>query len=352
MLDLTRKVKDLGRQLGFDDVRISDTDLSEYAPYYRQWVARGFASNMDYMVRHGDKRLDPAQLHQGTTRLIVVRMNYLPPGQESLIQKKQSFDSNIGLIARYSLGRDYHKVVKKRLMLFQKKILKIDEAAQSSFRAFVDSGPVMEKPFAEKSGLGWQGKNGLIISKSGSWFFIGVLLTNLPLVCDEPVENSCGSCKACISICPTKAIIGEKQIDTHRCISYLTIENKGDIPILLRKQMGNRIFGCDDCQLICPWNKWSFTTYEPDFFARRGLESASLSYLASLSKDQFDKIFAGSAIMRAGYQGFLRNVAVALGNAIRTESNIKALRLLLQSSSPIVRSHAAWGLVEICKKVT
>ena len=344
---MTKNIKNLGKSLGFNDVRISDVDLSAYAPYFRQWVARGFAAQMDYMVRHGDKRLKPSKLIPGTVRAIVVRMDYSPPGRDLSFVRSSQTQAQIGLIARYTLGRDYHKVVKKRLETFKEKIYQLVDFSSVDLRAFVDSAPVLEKPLAEKAGIGWQGKNGLIISKTGSWFFLGSLLTNLPLEIDSPVENKCNSCKACFRVCPTNAIIADKQIDTKRCISYLTIENKGVIEEELRPLIGNRIFGCDDCQMICPWNRWSYTTVEKDFFARRGLESPALSDLAFLSKDKFLKIFQGSAVLRVGYEGFLRNVAIALGNSIKTQVNCSALNHLSQSDSKLISIHARWALKQI-----
>lgn len=369
MQKLTEKIKEIGRHIGFSDIRITDLDLKDYHPYYRQWVARGFALGLDYMVTHGDKRLYPQKLFPQAQRAIVVRLDYHPPELLRMQIKDDRGLKNSGLIARYSLGRDYHKVLKAKLKTYRDKILELLQDLKSQgekqdefqlelcqlpphFRAFVDSAPLLEKPLAEKAGIGWQGKNSLILNKSGSWFFLGNLLTSLPLTVDQKVQSACAKCRACEKICPTQAISSSKFVDTKRCIAYLTIENKGSIPEDLRPLIGNRIFGCDDCQLICPWNRFAKKSLEQDFFERRGLAHPSLPSLASLTSSQFDKVFQGSAVMRAGFECFLRNVAVALGNAEPTQRNIKALKSLAQNSNLLVREHAYWALSHLSKNQT
>lgn len=350
MKELTEKIKSIGLGLGFNDVKITDTDLSAYIPYYRQWIARGFAANMDYMVYHGNKRLSPADLVPGTRRVIVTRLDYLPPQSLRFEGKRASKSDGRAVIARYTLGRDYHKVLKKKLKNYQLAIEELLGQKQETMRGFVDSAPLLEKPLAEKAGIGWQGKNGLIVSATGSWFFLGSLVTNLELEIDEPVSNKCEKCQACLKICPTKAIIGPKQVDTHKCIAYLTIEHKGVIPVSLRPLFGQRIFGCDDCQMICPWNRWAKTTVEKDFFARRGLDKADLKQFAFLTQESFQQLFAGSAVLRVGYEGFLRNVAIALGNGEISKDYYAALNVLAEHPSPLVREHASWALLHQGRK--
>lgn len=344
VIDLTQEIKKTGLALGFDDVKVTDTNTKAYHPYYRQAIARGFAAKMDYLVRHGDKRLCPEKLLPGTKSIIIVRQNYLPPELvRDKLQHERKLYRQSGLIARYALGRDYHKVLKSRLKTFASSIVTMAREKILNFKACVDSAPLLEKPLAEKAGLGWQGRNGLIVSDSGSWFFIGSLLTNLELEYDKPISNKCSTCQACQRICPTGAIVADRQIETKRCIAYLTIEHKGSIDIELRSLMGNRIFGCDDCQLICPYNRWSQATLEKDFFARRGLETPSLVDLAYLTEDRFKTIFSGSPLMRAGYDNLLRNVAIALGNSEGQYEQRKAVHHLCQSSNALILEHALWA---------
>ena len=315
-------------------------NLAQAEIQLQQWLAKKFHGSMDYMAKHGLKRSRPAELVPGTLRIISVRMDYLPPDSriaENLTQPEKAY------ISRYALGRDYHKVIKQRLTQLANKIT--EDVGPFGYRAFVDSAPVMEKPLAEKAGLGWIGKHtNLLNAKAGSWFFIGELYTDLPLPVDQTATNHCGNCNACIDICPTQAIVAPYQLDARRCISYLTIENRGPIPEEFRPHIGNRIFGCDDCQLICPWNKFAKHTNEKDFQPRHGLATADLVELFLWSEAEFLEKTEGSAIRRAGYEGWLRNIAVALGNAPPQPKIIAALQTRQNHPSELVREHVAWAL--------
>lgn len=340
LAELAADIKQWGKELGFSAVGITDTDLSQAEYYLNEWLAKDYHGEMSYMERHGSKRSRPAELVPATIRVISARMDYLPANHK-MVQTLQ--DKNAGYISRYALGKDYHKVMKQRLVLLADKI----NAAISSFqyRAFVDSAPVLERALAEKSGLGWIGKNTMLINKkAGSWFFLGEIYANLPLPIDPPASNHCGSCSACIDICPTKAIVGPYQVDARLCISYLTIESKAAIPISLRKQIGNRIFGCDDCQLICPWNKFAKFTAEDEFQPRTQFDDASLIKFFAWTEEEFNQYTQTSAIKRTGYIGWLRNVAVALGNADSSPAVIAALRSRLDHEAELVREHVQWAL--------
>lgn len=296
---------------------------------------------MDYMQRHGSKRSRPAELVEGTVRVISVRMDYLPEAQEKSIGLLD--DESRAYISRYALGRDYHKVLKGRLRALARRIE--DNIGEFGYRVFVDSAPVLEKAIAEKSGLGWIGKHTNLIDRdSGSWFFLGELYTDLPLAVDEPEASHCGSCSACIDVCPTKAIVAPYSLDARRCISYLTIENKGPIPIEFRSSIGNRIYGCDDCQLFCPWNKFAKPTAETDFAPRHGLDDVELSELFSWNKATWLEKTEGSAIRRIGHERWLRNVAVALGNAKTTPKILAALQSRLEDDSPLIVEHVQWAI--------
>lgn len=335
-------IKLWGRELGFQQVGITDTQLEEAESHLDHWLAREFHGEMNYMEKHGSKRTKPAELVPGTLRIISIRMDYL--AANSMLASQLS-DKSVGYIAGYALGRDYHKVLKKRLMLLANKINQ--RISSLHYRAFVDSAPVMEKALAEKAGLGWIGKNTLLINKkAGSWFFLGELYINLPLPIDQQATPHCGSCTACIQICPTQAIIAPYQLDARKCISYLTIESKSAIPLALRPLIGNRIFGCDDCQLICPWNKFAKFTQETDFNPRTHLSAAKLTTLFSWSEEEFNQYTQGSAIRRAGYEGWLRNIAVALGNAIPSADIIQALKSRLNYPSDLVYEHVTWALAQ------
>lgn len=337
---LALEIKQWGRELGFQQVGITDIQLDQAEQRLQEWLHKGYHGDMKYMESHGQKRYRPQELVPGTLRVISLRMDYLPanPRFHETLQ-----NAEVGYVARYALGRDYHKVIRKRLHQLAQKI----ELAIGPFgyRAFVDSAPVMEKPIAEKAGLGWIGKNTTLInSKAGSWFFLGELYTDLPLPIDSPSSNHCGSCQACVEICPTRAIVAPYQLDARRCISYLTIEFRGSIPVEFRKPMGNRIFGCDDCLFICPWNKFAKTANEQDFRPRHRLDSRSLVELFAWSEAEFLQVTEGSALRRVGYEGWLRNVAVALGNAPTRPTVIQALYSRLNHPSPLVQEHVAWAL--------
>lgn len=341
MTELKSSVLDWCSELGFQQCGVSDVDLSEAEDRLTEWLKRKFHGSMDYMERHGRKRSRPEELVPGTIRIISVRMDYLPETQDTA--KALLDDDSRAYISRYALGRDYHKVLKGRLRALARRIE--DKVGKFGYRVFVDSAPVLEKAVAEKAGLGWVGKHTNLIDRdSGSWFFLGELYTDLPLPIDEAEVSHCGSCTACIEVCPTDAIVGPYSLDARRCISYLTIENKGAIPLEFRKSMGNRIYGCDDCQLFCPWNKFAKPTGENDFAPRHGLNDADLSELFLWDKRTWLDKTEGSAIRRIGYERWLRNVAVALGNAKKTNKVIAALVKRQHDDSPLVAEHVEWAL--------
>lgn len=338
---LADQIKALGMMLGFQQVGITDTNMTAFDGYLLNYLKKEHHGSMEYMQKHGLLRLRPKLLVPGTKSIIVVRMNYLPPHdgmRETLKDKKK------GYIARYALGRDYHNLMRKRLKDFAKAITQL--AGEHGYKVCVDSVPIMEKALAQKAGLGWTGKNTLILNReAGSYFFLGALLTNLELPLDPPLANeTCGKCKACMTVCPTQAIIAPYQLDARRCISYLTIENRGPIPIEFRKQIGNRIFGCDDCQIMCPWNRYAKITNEKDFHPRHQLDSRELVDLFLLSKEDYERMTEGSPIKRTRYEGWLRNIAVALGNAPYDEAIIHALKQRESHGSELVREHVAWAL--------
>ena len=342
--DLALKIKQWGEELGFQQVGISGTDLAVAENHLNNWVDKGFHADMDYMHKHGLKRSRPDLLQAGTVSIISVRMDYLP---ETADQINSVLDSPIAaFISRYALGRDYHKILRNRL---QKLATKIEqEIGDFGYRAFVDSAPVLEKAIAEKAGLGWIGKHSNVINrKAGSWFFLGEIYTDIPLPADQKATEHCGKCKACIDICPTQAIVAPYQVDARRCISYLTIELHGSIPDHLRSSIGNRIYGCDDCQLICPWNRFAKLTTEKDYNPRHNLNNVQLTELFSWTEEQFLKNMEGSAIRRIGYTRWLRNIAVALGNSSRSEQTINALLDKQSNTSDIVREHVSWALEQL-----
>lgn len=338
---LSSQIKQWGRELGFDQVGITDTRLEQAEAHLCDWLNRGCHGEMEYMARHGLKRSRPQLLVEGTRRIISVRMNYFPEQAE---QSERVLQNPVqAYIARYALGRDYHKLMRKRLQKLASRIS--DEAGFFGYRAFVDSAPVLEKALAEKSGLGWIGKHTNLINKSqGSWFLIGEIYTDLPLVTDSPASNHCGDCSACIDVCPTQAITGPYRLDARRCISYLTIELRSSIPLEFRPMIGNRIFGCDDCQAVCPWNRFARITTEPDFLPRNGLDTSSLLELFSWDEPTFLRNTEGSAIRRIGYDCWLRNLCVSLGNAPADANIVAALHARLEHMSPMVREHALWAL--------
>ena len=349
MADLALLIKQWGLALGFQQVGITDTDLSEAEAHLQQWLAKQFHGEMEYMQRHGVKRSRPALLQEGTVRVISVRMDYLP---ESTTAMNQSLaDPASAYISRYALGRDYHKMMRNRLQKLADNIhahlfsLSQQQEFNLAMRAFVDSAPVLEKALAEKAGLGWIGKHSNLINrKAGSWFFLGEIYTNLPLPIDSPVSPHCGECTACLAICPTQAIVAPYQVDARRCVSYLTIELHGSIPEELRSLIGNRIYGCDDCQIICPWNRFAKMTSEKDFNPRHQLNTQQLLDVFSWSEATFLAKTEGSAIRRIGHDRWLRNIAVALGNAPASPGIIEALKATLSHHSEMVREHVQWAL--------
>jgi epoxyqueuosine reductase len=339
--ELTDNIRTWAHELGFQAAGITDTDLEEAESDLLDWLALGFHGQMDYMAKHGVKRSRPADLVAGTVRVISVRMNYSPPGARDswdvLNQGERAF------ISRYALGRDYHKLLRRRLALLADRIRLA--VAQFDGRVFVDSAPVLEVALASKAGLGWCGKHTLLLSQSaGSLFFLGEIYINLPLPVDEQQMAHCGSCVRCIDVCPTQAIVAPYQLDARRCISYLTIELKGSIPVELRELIGNRIYGCDDCQLVCPWNRFAKITVEPDFAVRNGLDDVSLVELFAWDEDEFRAKLAGSAIYRIGHEQWLRNIAVAMGNAPKSAEIVAALEARASHTSELVREHVIWAL--------
>jgi epoxyqueuosine reductase len=339
--DLSQQIKQWGLALGFDAVGITDTELTEAESRLDQWLTSNYHGEMAYMAKHGTKRSRPSELVSGAIRVISVRMNYLPEPMnklQSIVENPQK-----AFISRYALGRDYHKVVRKRL---KKLVQQIDQSHPGGhYRLFVDSAPVMEKPLAQKAGLGWIGKHtNLIAKEAGSWFFLGEIVTDLPLVTDYAAENHCGSCNACMQICPTLAITAPYQLDARRCISYLTIELRGPIPEQFRMAIGNRIFGCDDCQQVCPWNRFARLTRETDFYSRPGLDSSDLIDFFNWDEVTFLHRTEGSAIRRIGYEYWLRNLAVALGNAPTTPEIVSCLQNRTNQVTPMVKEHLRWAL--------
>lgn len=341
MQKLLDNIRGWAAELGFDHVGISDTQLEEHEAYLMNWLQAGLQGEMDYMQKHATRRSRPAELLPGTLRIISVRMNYLPPRAKDPGEVLD--DASLAYISRYALGRDYHKVMRKRLQKLADRIQA--QVGAFGYRAFVDSAPVLEKALANKAGLGWVGKHtNLLCENAGSWFFLGELFTNLPLPASQKSASHCGRCQACMDSCPTQAIIAPYKLDARKCISYLTIEHKSAIPVKYRKLMGNRIYGCDDCQLVCPWNKFSKTSPLPDFAKRHDLDAAQLVRLFLWTEQEFLKYTEGSAIRRIGYWRWLRNIAVALGNAPGSAQLIEALKQRSSSSSPLVREHVEWAL--------
>jgi len=341
---LKQQIKDWALTLGFQQVGVAGIDLSQAEQRLHDWLAQQYHGEMDYMQRHGLKRSRPDQLVPGTLSVISVRMDYLPDTQErmeALINMP-----HLAYISRYALGRDYHKLMRKRLARLSKQIEYA--VGQFQYRVFVDSAPVLEKPLAQHAGIGWIGKHtNLIQQQTGSWFFLGEIYTDLPLPPDNEADNHCGRCQACIEICPTRAIVAPYQLDARLCISYLTIEYAGSIPITLRPLLGNRIYGCDDCQLVCPWNRFAQTTTETDFLPRQGLDTAHLLDLWAWDETEFLSRTEGSAIRRIGHARWLRNIAIALGNGIDTPAVREALHTRLSHPSDLVKDHVKWALEQL-----
>ncbi|MBU8974905.1 MULTISPECIES: tRNA epoxyqueuosine(34) reductase QueG [unclassified Lysobacter] len=334
------RVRELARELGFQRCGITGIELGEDEAHLRDWLAQGLYGSMDWMARHGELRARPHELHPGTVRVISVGLDY---GRDSDEAWATLDDSERGYVARYALGRDYHKLMRQRLQRLADRIA--DVVGPFGHRVFVDSAPVLERALARNAGLGWIGKHTCLIDKDGgSFFFLGEIYVDLPLPIDTPASAHCGTCRRCIDICPTQAIVAPYRLDARRCIAYLTIEHEGAIPEELRAPIGNRIFGCDDCQLICPWNKFAQRTDEPDFRVRNNLDKATLVELFAWSEDEFMQRTEGSAIRRSGHERWLRNIAVALGNAPSTPEVIDALRARRETSSPVLREHIEWAL--------
>ena len=343
LAQLAHDIKCWGRELGFQQIGITDIDLGEHEQHLHDWLAKGFQGEMNYMSAHGNMRSRPAELVPGTLRVISARMDYLPADVESI---RILNNPEKAFISRYALGRDYHKLIRKRLTQLGKKI---DEAVGNlGYRAFVDSAPILERALANKAGIGWVGKNAMILNQqAGSFFFLGELFTDIPLPLDEPFAKShCGSCNSCITSCPTDAFVDNKILDARKCISYLTIELDGPIPEELRKPMGNRVFGCDDCQLVCPFNKFSQRTPEADFSPRHNLDNQDLVDLFLWDEETFLNNTLGSAIRRTGYINWLRNLSVGLANAPTSEKIVHALKTRLHHDSPVVREHVEWALLQ------
>lgn len=339
---LREQIVDWARELGFDHTGFTSTNVGQHEAHLLSWLDNGFHGEMEYMQRHADLRANPANLHPGTISIISVRMNYLPEHHAepwSVIN-----NGDLAYVSRYALGRDYHKLMRKRLQKLADKIQQ--HVGDFGYRAFVDSAPVLEKGVAENAGLGWIGKHSNLLNReSGSWFFLGELYTDLPLPPNtEQAVNHCGSCTACIDICPTKAIVAPYVVDARRCISYLTIELRTSIPVEFRPLIGNRIYGCDDCQLVCPWNKFLQHTVEADFSPRDNLDKPDLIALFSWTEKEFLSRTEGSAIRRIGHECWLRNIAVALGNAPTSSQVIDALTTALQHPSEMIQEHVTWAL--------
>jgi epoxyqueuosine reductase len=355
---LARDIVIWGQELGFAELGIADTELSVEKAHLDAWLNAGRHGEMDYMARHGDRRAHPSAMVPGTVRVISARMDYFP--RRARDAEAVLGDSHKAYVSRYALGRDYHKVMRQRL---QRLVDRIAEAMTQSdesetagaqpfrYRVFTDSAPVLEVALAAKAGLGWRGKHTLLLTReAGSFFFLGEIYTDLPLPVTAAVSAHCGTCRACLDVCPTGAIVAPYELDARRCISYLTIELKGSIPESLRPLIGNRVYGCDDCQLACPWNKYAQTSEEPDFEVRHGLDNADLTELFTWTESAFNTRMEGSAIRRIGFERWLRNLAVGLGNASYSEEIVDALASRSDDASALVREHVAWALSEQGKK--
>ncbi|MET0981386.1 MAG: tRNA epoxyqueuosine(34) reductase QueG [Telluria sp.] len=355
--ELTRAIKAWGAELGFADLRIADVDLAHAEEGLRAWLAAGHHGEMDYMASHGMKRARPAELVPGTVRAIVARMDYLPLSSPTTDEDwrarelARQLDPGAAVVSMYARGRDYHKVLRNRLAQLAERVKA--EIGEYGYRVFTDSAPVMELPLAEKAGLGWRGKHTLLLSReAGSTFFIGEILVDLPLPVDAATSGHCGSCSNCIDACPTGAILGPGRLDARRCISYLTIELKGSIPVELRPLIGNRIYGCDDCQLVCPWNKFAQRASVPDFDERNGLGASGMVELFGWSEEEFNRRMEGSPIRRIGHERWLRNLAVGLGNIATAAASarpgdpaiVAALQARAGHPSALVREHVEWAL--------
>lgn len=340
---LAAQVRALSRQLGFQRCGITGVELGQDQEHLRSWLAEGLYGSMDWMARHADMRSRPAELIPGTLRVISVGLDY--GRNDSDAAWATLANGERAYVARYALGRDYHKLMRKRLQTLARRLQ--EQVGPMGHRVFVDSAPVLERALARNAGLGWIGKHTCLIDRhGGSWFFLGEIYVDIPLPVDTPASAHCGSCVRCIDVCPTQAIVAPHRLDARRCIAYLTIEHEGPIPIELRKPIGNRIFGCDDCQLVCPWNKFARRTDEPDFRARNDLDVATLPQLFAWDEAEFLSRTEGSPIRRSGHQRWLRNIAVALGNAPSSPAVLEALASRREDDSALVREHVAWALAQ------
>ena len=338
---LLRALRAWAAELGFGALGVARTELPEDEAWLKRWLALGRHGDMAWMARHGTRRSRPAELVPGTLTVIAVRMDYFPP--DTAPAEAVLAEPTLGYLSRYALGRDYHKVLRARLQALAERIGRT--VVPFGYRVFTDSAPVLEKALAREAGLGWIGKHtNLLAREAGSWFFLGEIYTDLPLPVDAPPGAHCGSCEACIVACPTDAIVAPHELDARRCISYLTIEHQGAIPEPLRPALGNRIYGCDDCQLVCPWNRYARLAATPDFRARHGLDAPRLVDLFAWSEKEFLERTAGSAIRRIGHERWLRNLAVALGNAAPDPAARAALASRADHPSALVREHVRWGL--------
>lgn len=344
---LAGQIRQWGFELGFSGIGISRADVAEATPGLSRWLALGRHGEMDYMAKHAALRANPDALVPGTRSIISARLPYWQQGTES---KRVLADKGLAYISRYALGRDYHKTIRQRLQKLAErisaKVRRIDSGFDFAFRAFSDSAPVMEVEFARQSGIAWRGKHTLSLTREGSWHFLGELYTNLPLPPDVPMQPHCGTCRRCIDACPTRAIVAPYELDARLCISYLTIELAGSIPVDLRPLIGNRIYGCDDCQLCCPWNSFA-SLGDPDFAVRNGLDKSTLVALFAWTEDDFNDRLAGSPIRRIGHERWLRNIAVALGNSHPAPAALAALESRRNHPSPLVREHVDWAIARL-----
>lgn len=337
----TETIKQIGIELGFQQVGITDVGLDPQHRHYRRWIERNFHGEMGYMARNVSKRLYPPQLVPDTLSVICVRLDYLIAEQQSPMDLLDH--DSLAYISRYALGRDYHKLMRKRLQKFA--VLISEVCGEMGYRVFTDSAPVLEKALAAKAGIGWQGKHSNILHREyGSWFFLGEIYTDMKLEADKPLENHCGRCTSCIDICPTAAIVEPYVVDARRCISYLTIEHRSEIPIEFRAAIGNRIYGCDDCQLVCPWNRFAQFTREPDFQPRHGLDGISLMACYRWTEAEFLRKMEGSAIRRIGHQCWLRNIVIALGNAAYDPHIVATLKRDYATQSGFIQQHLDWAI--------
>ena len=346
--ELVRRIKEWGQELGFAAIGVARADVSAATPWLLRWLKLGRHGEMDYMAKHAALRTAPQRLLPGTLSVISARLPYWPAAADA---GKVLADGELAFVSRYALGRDYHKIVRQRLQKIVDRL--IEEAGmlglRPACRAFSDSAPVMESELAVRAGLAWRGKHTLELTREGSWFFLGEIYTTLPLPADQPLGDHCGDCRRCLDACPTSAIIAPYEVDARRCISYLTIELQGEIPVALRRLIGNRIYGCDDCQLCCPWNRFA-RLGDPDFTVRNGLDATPLTVLFAWSEEEFNRRLAGSAIRRIGHRRWLRNIAVALGNAASSPAILAALAARRDDPSPMLREHVDWALAEHSRK--